>query len=61
MLLAVASGLPSLLHGAPFLTGLWLPANLFGTPGLFDIGVYLTVFGAITSIALGLADIGAAD
>lgn len=60
VLVAVASGLPSLLAGAPFLTGLWLPADLFGTPGLFDIGVYLTVFGAVTAIALGLEDSGAA-
>jgi multicomponent Na+:H+ antiporter subunit B len=61
VLIASLSGLPSLLAGAPFLTGLWLPANLFGTPGLFDIGVYLTVLGAITAIALGLEDVGAVD
>ena len=61
LLIAIASGLPSLLAGAPFLTGLWLPADLFGTPVLFDIGVYLTVFGGVTAIALGLEDSGATD
>ena len=58
VLLAAASGLAPLAFGAPFLTGLWLPADLFGTPGLFDIGVYLTVFGAVTAIALALEDGG---
>lgn len=61
VLVGIASGLASLFAGAPFLTGLWLPADLFGTPGLFDVGVYLTVFGAIASIALGLEDSGTAD
>jgi multicomponent Na+:H+ antiporter subunit B len=56
--LAILSGLPSLLGGDPFLTGFWLPARLFGTPGLFDIGVYLTVFGTVTAIALALEDNG---
>jgi multicomponent Na+:H+ antiporter subunit B len=56
VLLAALSGLPSLGAGAPFLTGLWLPGNVFGTPGLFDIGVYLTVLGAFASLALGLED-----
>jgi multicomponent Na+:H+ antiporter subunit B len=61
VIIAIASGFPSLLAGAPFLTGLWLPGNLFGTPGLFDIGIYLTVFGAVTAISLGLEDTGAPD
>ena len=61
VLVAIASGLPSFLAGTPFLTGLWLPADIFGTPGLFDIGVYLTVFGAVTAIALALEDSGVSD
>ncbi len=60
VLLAVVGGLLSVPVGDPFLTGLWLPANLFGTPGLFDIGVYLVVFGAITAVALALEDGGEA-
>ena len=49
-----------LFAGVPFLTGLWLPANLFGTPGIFDIGVYLVVFGTITAVVLALEDSGEA-
>jgi len=58
VLLAAVSGLLSILAGDPFLTGLWLPAHLFGTPGLFDIGVFFTVFGSVTAIALALEDSG---
>jgi len=56
--LALVSGLLSAVVGDPFLTGLWLPSYLFGTPGLFDIGVYLTVFGTVTAITLALEDSG---
>lgn len=58
VLVAVASGLASALFGAPFLTGLWLPLHVFGTPGVFDIGVYLVVFGAVTAVVLALEDSG---
>jgi multicomponent Na+:H+ antiporter subunit B len=61
VLLAALSGALSAASGVPFLTGLWLPANLFGTPGLFDIGVYFVVFGTITAIALALEDGGEGD
>lgn len=56
LLLAIVAGLLSLVFAVPFLTGLWLPAYVFGVPGTFDIGVYLVVFGTITSIALALED-----
>jgi multicomponent Na+:H+ antiporter subunit B len=56
LLLALASGLVSAVTDDPFLTGHWLPGNLFGTPGLFDIGVYLIVFGALSAILLALED-----
>lgn len=55
---ALSSGLLSAFAAVPFLTGLWLPAHLFGTPGLFDIGVYLVVFGTVTAIILALEDGG---
>jgi len=58
VLLATASGLLSAVAGAPFLTGLWLPGNIFGVPGLFDIGVYFTVAGMLTAVALALEDGG---
>jgi multicomponent Na+:H+ antiporter subunit B len=56
LLLALASGLVSAVTDDPFLTGHWPPGNLFGTPGLFDIGVYLIVFGALSAILLALED-----
>lgn len=40
VLIAGLSGLLSATIGAPFLTAMWLPAYIFGTPGLFDVGVY---------------------
>jgi len=58
VVLATASGLLSALVGAPFLTGLWLPLHVFGTPGLFDVGVYLVVFGTVTAVVLALEDSG---
>jgi multicomponent Na+:H+ antiporter subunit B len=60
VVLAAASGLPSLGVGAPFLTGLWTFVRLgdsdigFSTPMLFDIGVFLVVFGAVAAILLAL-------
>jgi multicomponent Na+:H+ antiporter subunit B len=51
----------SVLFGVPFMTGLWAPP----IPGIdfeissvlfFDIGVYLVVLGAITSVALALEE-----
>ena len=56
ILVAAFAGLLSALAGDPFLTGLWLPGYLFGTPGLFDIGVYLAVFGTLTAVTLALED-----
>jgi|EndMetStandDraft_7_1072992.scaffolds.fasta_scaffold26078_2 multicomponent Na+:H+ antiporter subunit B len=56
VLLATASGLISLLFGSTFLTAHWLPFYLFGVPGLFDVGVYLVVFGTLSAVALALED-----
>lgn len=60
-LFAGAWGLPALLIGEPFLKGFWLEYEIpgigkIGTPLLFDIGVYLTVIGVTTQVALMLAD-----
>src|SRR5690606_2625020 len=60
--LSMRSGLVSLVAGVPFMIGLWVYPNLFGvvlalsTVMSFDIGVYLVVVGAITSIALALEE-----
>jgi multicomponent Na+:H+ antiporter subunit B len=58
IVVAILAGLLSAAFGAPFLTGLWLPGHVFGVPGLFDIGVYLVVFGTISAVALALEDSG---
>jgi multicomponent Na+:H+ antiporter subunit B len=62
LLLAMLSGLVSIAAGVPFMTGLWVYPSLLGvevplsTVMSFDIGVYLVVVGAITSIALALEE-----
>ena len=58
------SGLMSLFTGSPFMTSVWLYLELgeatvpLSTPMVFDIGVYLVVFGTIAAIGLGLEDSG---
>ncbi|WP_037083999.1 Na+/H+ antiporter subunit B [Neorhizobium vignae] len=60
LLLATLSGALSIVFGVPFMTGLWVYPVIFdvelplSTVMSFDIGVYLVVVGAITSIALAL-------
>ena len=62
LLLAAIAGLPSLVMGVPFLTGLWVYPKIgevelaLSTTLVFDIGVYLVVVGAITAIALALEE-----
>jgi multicomponent Na+:H+ antiporter subunit B len=64
-LLALASGLPSLLQGEAFLAHRWLLLSFAGleiplsTVMLFDLGVYLCVWGAIGGY--GLLLIGAIE
>ena len=60
---AVISGLPAVIAGQPFMTGMWTtvgagPARIaLGTPLLFDIGVFLAVIGVVLTIVLALADV----
>jgi len=64
LLAAAVSGLPGMLAGDPFLTGLWggsLPTFVagdlkFGTPLLFDVGVYLVVAGVATLMIFSVAE-----
>lgn len=62
--IAACSGLLSLFTGSPFMTSIWWYLHLgetevpLSTPTIFDIGVYLVVFGTISAIALGLEDGG---
>ena len=64
LLVAAASGVLSLIAGQPFLTGLWggsVPTLIagelkFGTPLLFDFGVYLVVVGIGVLMILSMAE-----
>ena len=59
---AVVSGVPAVVSGQPFMTGVWTtvsagPIRLaLGTPLLFDIGVFLVVIGVVLTIVFTLAD-----
>ncbi|MBB3965586.1 Na(+)/H(+) antiporter subunit B [Rhizobium metallidurans] len=62
LLMASVAGLISIVFAVPFMTGLWVYPEIAGvtvplsTVLLFDIGVYLVVVGAVTSIALSLEE-----
>ncbi len=57
LLIAFASGLPALLRGQPFLTAQWLAGPVaFGTPVVFDVGVYLVVTGVAAMMIFSLAE-----
>jgi multicomponent Na+:H+ antiporter subunit B len=54
-------GLLGMVAGLPFMTAYWIPQPVpgigkVGTPVLFDVGVYLTVIGVTTQVALVLAE-----
>lgn len=60
VLIAGLSGLVSLFTGQPFMTSQWFYVEIgetvvpLSTPLVFDLGVFLVVFGTIAAIALGL-------
>ena len=61
LLIALLSGLPALLSGQPFLTGVWVTLPVLGglklgTPVIFDVGVYLVVLGITVQIILSMAE-----
>ncbi|MBD9446987.1 MULTISPECIES: Na(+)/H(+) antiporter subunit B [unclassified Rhizobium] len=62
LLMSCSAGLLSVVFAVPFMTGLWIYPEIasvevpLSTVMLFDIGVYLVVVGAITSIALALEE-----
>jgi multicomponent Na+:H+ antiporter subunit B len=58
LLLSAVSGLVSVLYGVPYMTGIWFHvAGLdIATVMSFDIGVYLVVSGAFSSILLALQE-----
>jgi multicomponent Na+:H+ antiporter subunit B len=54
--LALLSGLAALLLGRPFLTQLW--GGGLSTVQLFDLGVFLSVWGALTGYIYPLLEEG---
>lgn len=59
LLIAAVSGLVGLYFGDAFLHGLWLEQKVpvigsFGTPFVFDIGVYMVVVGVVLTIVFTL-------
>ncbi len=61
--LGLLAGVLGALAGQPFMTGLWGYLTLpglgrmdVGTPVLFDLGVYLSVFGVALTIILALEE-----
>ena len=57
LLLAALSGLLSAAYGVPYMTGLWFDIGIdVSTVMSFDIGVYMVVVGAFSSILLTLEE-----
>ena len=57
--IVIASGFGGMVTGDPFLTGKWTVLGTdtdIGTPLLFDIGVYLVVFGASVMMMFSLTE-----
>lgn len=50
------AGAVPLFFSKPFLSGMWVPGTSLGSPLLFDIGVYLAVFGSVLSILLNVEE-----
>lgn len=60
---ALSSGLPALLSGHPFLTGIWWEIPIghgaaidLGTPVIFDVGVYFVVLGVLLTLVFSLGE-----
>ena len=62
LLMSGSAGVLSVFAGVPYMTGLWIYPHVFGielalsSVLVFDVGVYLVVVGAISSIALALEE-----
>lgn len=67
LLTALASGLPGVFAGEPFMTAVWIEPDaasrsfLVGTPLVFDIGVFLAVVGVVLTIVFTLADVSLSE
>lgn len=61
LLVSLSSGVLPLLTGKPYMTGLWLNhpipvIGMVGTPLVFDIGVFLVVFGITLTILFTISE-----
>ena len=62
LLVALASAVPALIVGRPFMSALWTEAGTgkaawaIGTPLVFDVGVFLAVIGVVLTIVFTLAE-----
>ena len=63
LIIAILSGIPALFTDNPFLKGKWVELNIggfdgvkFGTPFVFDVGVYLVVIGVTLLMAFTLEE-----
>ncbi|WP_339763846.1 Na(+)/H(+) antiporter subunit B [uncultured Hoeflea sp.] len=62
LFMSAMAGVLSMFAGVPYMSGLWIYPHLFGVEVplssvlVFDVGVYLVVVGAISSIALALEE-----
>ncbi|MGJ8570655.1 MAG: Na(+)/H(+) antiporter subunit B [Hoeflea sp.] len=62
LFMSAMAGVLSMFAGVPYMSGLWIYPHLFGVEIalssvlVFDVGVYLVVVGAISSIALALEE-----
>jgi multicomponent Na+:H+ antiporter subunit B len=57
LLTALASGIPAILRGQPFLTAQWSTVGMaVGTPLVFDVGVFLVVIGVVLTMTFSLAE-----
>lgn len=67
LLAALASGIPGVLRGRPFMTALWgkigpgPDAIAVGTPLAFDVGVFLAVIGVVLTIVFTLTDVSSSE
>jgi multisubunit Na+/H+ antiporter MnhB subunit len=62
LLVALASGIPGVIDGRPFMSAVWTTfgtgstAVAVGTPLVFDVGVFLAVVGVVLTIVFTLAE-----
>jgi multicomponent Na+:H+ antiporter subunit B len=66
-LIALASGLPAVIMGKPFMTALWTEVQIgpaaivLGTPLAFDMGVFLAVIGVVLTSVFTLTDVSLSE